>query len=147
MRTDHVTTVWMAVGLLVWLGTGPVEGGICGDSDNDGVSICSGAGDNCALHPNGPLLSTAGCDSQEDGDADGYGNPCDTDVNNDGASGLDDVGLVFDQAVIGGTDPNYDFNCDGATGLDDMGIVFDDAVVSASPGPSELLCAGIIPCP
>ena len=147
MRTSAIASALVAASLLLWLAGGPAGSGTCGDEDGDGVSLCTGAPDNCALVPNGPLLGTAGCISQEDGDADGYGNACDTDVNNDGATGLDDVGLIFDQAVIGGTDPAFDFNCDGATGLDDLGRAFDDAIASVLPGPSQLVCAGVIPCP
>ncbi len=114
------------------------------DTDSDGVVDTA---DNCTVVPNGPALATGSCDSQEDGNFNGYGNPCDTDTNQDGATGLDDVGDTFDQAVIAGTDPNFDFNCDGATGLDDVGTVFDDAVIAAVPGPSGLACAGTVPCP
>jgi hypothetical protein len=122
--------------------------GIVVDDDLDGVVDSS---DNCTGYANGPLAqdpATPDCDSQEDGDADGYGNPCDQDTNNDGAAGLDDVGFVFSDAIIVGTNPNFDFNCDGGTGLDDVGVVFDAAIVVLQPGPSGLACAGTgVPCP
>jgi hypothetical protein len=53
------------------------------DSDGDGVLD---AVDNCVEVKNGPLAQEAGsfCDNQEDADGDGYGNACDTDLDNDG---------------------------------------------------------------
>jgi hypothetical protein len=60
-------------------------GPLC-DRDHDGVGDCTGTGDNCSVHPNGPLAQdpqTPQCDTQLDGDMDGYGNPCDSDVDND----------------------------------------------------------------
>ena len=121
--------------------------GIPLDSDGDGVSDTN---DNCSAYANGPDLQdplTPLCDAQEDGDPDGYGSPCDTDTNNDSATGLDDVAAVFAQSVIVGTNPVYDFNCDTATGLDDVARVFADSVAVQSPGPSGKACAGTIPCP
>lgn len=125
------------------------DAGVVCETDNDGAGDCT-TGDNCAFVPNGPLAQAPGspqCDAQEDGDLDGYGNPCDTDVNNDGATGLDDVGLVFAKSVAVSTDPVFDFNCDGATGLDDLGRAFADSIGVAQPGPSLYSCAGSIPCP
>ena len=118
--------------------------GVAPDTDGDGISDDA---DNCVIVANGPDASTGSCNSQEDGDSDGYGNPCDTDTNNDGGTGLDDVGFVFDAVVAGSSDPNYDFNCDGGAGLDDVGRAFDDVVSGAPPGPSGLACAGTVPCP
>lgn len=129
----------LAVGLSV-----STMAGVNPDTDMDGVPDDS---DNCIVVPNGPDLATAACNSQEDGDMDGYGNPCDTDTNNDGATALDDVNDTFNAAVAVSTDPNYDFNCDGAAALDDVNQVFNDAVAVATPGPSGLACAGTIPCP
>ncbi len=118
------------------------------DTDGDGLVDTS---DDCTVVPNGPALSTPpGCwtgTEQLDGDQDGYGNPCDTDTNNDGATGLDDVAATFAEAAIVGTNPVFDFNCDGAAGLDDVAAAFADASVVANPGPSGLACAGTIPCP
>jgi hypothetical protein len=114
------------------------------DTDADGVVDTS---DNCSTAPNGPLLGTDSCVAQEDGDSDGYGNTCDTDTNNDGASGLDDVIATLAEAGALSTDSNYDFNCDGAAGLDDVIRVLADAGALVTPGPSGLACAGTVPCP
>lgn len=117
------------------------------DADSDGVPDSF---DNCISEANGPL-ATGGdqphsCDGQQDADMDGYGNNCDTDTNNDGSAGLDDVSDTFDEAAVLGTNGIYDFNCDGSAGLDDVSQVFDDAAVLAVPGGSGLSCAGTIPC-
>ena len=103
------------------------------DQDLDGVPDTS---DNCTLVTNGPSGSTGSCDAQEDGDGDGYGNPCDTDFNNDGATGLDDLNAMLVEAIAGGTDPNFDPNCDGASGLDDLNKTLGDAIAGKVPGPS-----------
>ena len=55
------------------------------DTDSDGVPDSS---DNCVTTANAAAAQDAGsplCDAQEDGNLDGYGNPCDTDLNEDGA--------------------------------------------------------------
>jgi len=120
--------------------------GVVVDADGDGVDDSS---DNCTGYANGPLAqepATPQCDNQEDVGADGYGNPCDTDANNDGAAGLDDVGDTF-SALTPGTNLLFDYNCDGGVGLDDVGTVFDAAVIALPPGPSGLACAGTVPCP
>ena len=114
------------------------------DADSDGVVDTS---DNCVTTANGPLAGTGACVAQEDGNADGYGNICDTDYNNDGATGLDDVATALAGAAVVSTDPNLDPNCDGATGLDDVARTLADAAVVQTPGPSGLACAGTIPCP
>lgn len=113
------------------------------DADGDGVGdVC----DNCTYVANGPLAQTGECAAQEDGDLDGYGNACDSDFNNDGATGLDDVGAALEAAQMTSTDPLYDLNCDGAAGLDDASATMDAASVTAVPGPSGLDCAGTVPC-
>lgn len=114
------------------------------DTDGDGTVDTS---DNCTVVPNGPNTGTNSCIAQEDGDTDGYGNPCDTDTNNDGATGLDDVAATLTAAGVVSTDPNFDYNCDGAAGLDDVARVLSDAAAVTQPGPSGLACAGTVPCP
>lgn len=113
------------------------------DQDGDGVPD---AYDNCQMVPNGPLGSTGACNGQEDGDLDGYGNICDFDPLNVGATGLDAVAATFGQAAIVSTDPNFDYNCDGAIGLDDISFVFYASSIVDTPGPSGLPCAGTTPC-
>ncbi len=112
------------------------------DTDGDGVSDYS---DNCVEVPNGPYGGA--CASQEDGDMDGFGNACDTDVNNDGATSYADVSLVRAAVDETSTDPVYDFNCDGGTGVDDLIRVQGESQSQTVPGPSGLSCAGTIPCP
>jgi len=110
------------------------------DSDSDGVPD---AFDNCVNVPNGPLAATGLCDAQEDADLDGYGNPCDTDVNNDGGTGLDDVNITLAAAAAGaGAGSPSDINCDTGVGLDDVNDVLAGAAAAATPGPSGLACAG-----
>lgn len=111
------------------------------DEDLDGVPD---AVDNCSSDPNGPLLGA--CSAQEDGDGDGYGNACDTDTNNDQATGLDDVYDTIAESKVGGTLLSYDFDCDGATSLKDVFKVTDDAKLGKAPGPACGQPAGT-PCP
>jgi len=112
--------------------------GAAPDADADGVPD---AYDNCVNDPNGPALSTyPGCAGQQDYAGNGYGQPCDQDVNHDGAAGLDDVGLVLTALGSGGPALLTDFNCDGGTGLDDLGIMLN-ALSNPTPGPSGLVCA------
>jgi hypothetical protein len=121
-------------------------GGGCEDPDGDGVAACLGTGpDNCVFVPNGPLLGS--CSAQEDGDLDGYGNSCDSDINNDGATGLDDVSSMFTAAAIFSPGLATDLNCNGAADLTDVSKALADAAAIAMPGPSEHTCAGTIPCP
>ena len=117
------------------------------DTDGDGVPDDS---DNCILIANGPLAQgpwAPRCDAQEDGDMDGYGNPCDGDFNQDFARGIDDLGEIYAASVQVSTDPQYDFNCDGGVGLDDVAQSFQWSVQLDVPGPSGHPCAGTTPCP
>ena len=107
------------------------------DSDSDGVPD---AFDNCTSTANGPLLANpAGCNGQQDFDADGYGQNCDADINNDGGVGLDDVNAVLGAQGAGAGNAS-DLKCDGGVGLDDANVVLGDQ--GATPGPSGLACAG-----
>lgn len=114
------------------------------DIDLDGVVDTH---DNCVNIPNGPLLGTLSCDTQLDGNSEGYGNPCDTDVNNDGATALSDVSPTLAAAKSVSTNPIYDFNCDGAAALSDVSKVLADSKIVRTPGPSGLACAGTPFCP
>lgn len=136
----------LAMGLSTFTFAGSIP-----DVDGDGVPDQF---DNCQVLDNGPLQATFSCNGQEDGNIggvglngpDGYGNPCDTDFNNDGATGLNDVSLVFAAASVASTNLIYDTNCDGAAGLNDVSKTFANASVAAVPGPSGLACAGTVPC-
>lgn len=117
------------------------------DTDSDGVGDSS---DNCLVYPNGPSLqhpSSPACDAQEDGNADGYGNPCDSDVDDDGAASLVDVSIVLVAASAVSTNQTTDLDCDGAASLVDVSRALSDAAAVATPGPSGLTCAGTVPCP
>jgi hypothetical protein len=131
--------------LALGLSFGTFAGSIT-DSDTGGGDGVPDGQDNCVFVPNGPLNSTGQCNGQEDGDLDGYGNPCDYDVDNDGATGLPDVAATLDNAAIVSTDPNYDYDCDGAAGLPDVAGSLDNAAIVAQPGPSGLPCAGTAVC-
>ena len=107
------------------------------DTDGDGVPD---AEDNCLTRGNGPYPFYG---SQVDYDSDGYGSACDSDFNNDGAVGLDDVFLLLLGLGIPGMG---DLNGDGAVGLDDMGLLL--MKWNTPVGPSGLACAGSgMPCP
>jgi len=102
---------------------------------DDGIGDCV---DNCSEHPN-PL--------QIDSNADGYGNLCDPDIDNDGVVGGSDLGLlkaVF-LATVPPASPDVDFNSDGVIGGADLGVL--KSLFLAPPGPSGLGCAGTPPCP
>lgn len=119
--------------------------GLPSDIDADGVIDVN---DNCLVVPNGPLLATpAACNSQQDGNLDGYGSPCDTDTDNDGAASLLDVSATLTAAKAVSTNPVFDFDCDGAASLLDVSNVLVDAKAVLTPGPSGLACAGTVPCP
>jgi len=100
------------------------------DTDLDGVFDHT---DNCSLAPN---------PSQLDADADGFGNACDADLNNDGAVGFDDVALIL--ARLGTPHPAADLNGDGAVGLDDVSAALGK--VGTAPGPGAAPCGDGGPC-
>ncbi len=109
------------------------------DSDSDGVPD---AFDNCTAVANGPLLASGNCNAQEDYDAvpDGYGQPCDSDLNNDGFLGLDDVNDMLGQ-LGGAQNATGNMNCDAlGTGLDDVNTAL--GLLGGAPGASGLSCAG-----
>ncbi len=90
------------------------------DTDADGVAD---AWDNCTL---------VGNPAQRDADADGYGNACDTDLDNDGRTNFVDLGLL--KAVFLTTDAGADFNGDGMVNVIDLGILRRQ--MFRPPGPS-----------
>jgi hypothetical protein len=101
------------------------------DTDLDGVDDLI---DNCWLDPNGP--SGDNCATQQDGDGDGYGNACDTDVDNNGGTNLADVSATLTQSKAGGTLLNFDFDCNGGTNLSDVSVALSDSKAGAIPGPA-----------
>ena len=94
-------------------GTAPV------DTDGDGIADTQ---DNCSIVANA---------DQRDTNADGFGNACDPDLNNDLIVNFGDLGLL--RSVFFGADPDADFNGDGAVNFTDLGVL--RAFFFAAPGP------------
>ncbi len=130
MRNDLLLYI-AAFALSLVLSVGSFAGSAA-DADTGGIPNTY---DNCIDVPNGPLAGS--CSTNQDGDADGYGNACDFDFNNDGATGLDDLSSIL--VAVGTVDPVLDTNCDGAVGLDDLSSVL--LTIGLVPGPSGLSCA------
>lgn len=116
------------------------------DVDGDGATDNV---DNCVLlqNANGDTSPGSACGDQEDGDMDGYGNTCDSDINNNGATDLGDVSLVLVAAIQVSTVLNTDLNCNGAADLADVSRALAEAAIVLVPGPSGYACAGTTPCP
>jgi len=123
-----------ALALAFGLSMGSFAGSVA-DADSDGIPDTA---DNCINAVNGPLAGS--CALNNDGDEDGYGNSCDSDFNQDGATGFDDLNTVL--LNIDAVDPVLDLNCDGAVGFDDLNTVL--LSIDAIPGPSGRDCAGLV---
>ena len=108
------------------------------DTDGDGVVDLV---DNCEAVANGPLAGA--CSSQEDANANGYGNACEADWDQDGIVGSSDF-LIF-SASFGSVPgdphwaPHVDSDCDGTIGGSDF-LLFSSQF-GDPPGPSGLACA------
>jgi RHS repeat-associated protein len=109
--------------------------GADGDRDNDGIADSQ---DNCSLHAN---------PDQVDSDEDGYGNRCDTDLNNDGVVNNTDLALYFqthNTTADGGQpdgkqyNPMMDFNNDQAINRWDLRIFKLWYVSSEGAGPGAI---------
>ena len=90
------------------------------DSDGDGIADDV---DNCTL---------AGNAEQLDGDADGFGNACDGDFNNDCAVNVVDLGIL--RTLFFSPDAEADLNGDGVVNIVDLGIL--RTLFFSPPGPS-----------
>ncbi len=90
------------------------------DMDEDGIPDDE---DNCKLVPNA---------DQSDPDSDGFGTPCDGDLNND--CGTDFLDLAVFKGLIFGADPVADFDGSGGVDFLDLGIL--KALFFMPPGPS-----------
>ncbi|MBL8199379.1 MAG: hypothetical protein JNK40_00270 [Chromatiales bacterium] len=96
------------------------------DKDNDGIP--DGL-DNCRL-----AVNPTQCDS----DGDGYGNHCDGDLNNNGATNAQDTALFRQQLGQSSTPPfnPADLNCNGAVNAQDTALF--RLLLGSPPGPSGL---------
>jgi hypothetical protein len=111
------------------------------DGDSDGVPD---GYDNCSTLANGPSAGTGACNSQEDYDADGYGQPCDGDVDNSGNTLVGDLTILLGNLGVPGEQVT-DLDCSGNTLVGDLTTLLGQ--LGSPPGPSGLACAGSIPCP
>ncbi|MES9976471.1 MAG: RHS repeat-associated core domain-containing protein [Candidatus Thiodiazotropha sp.] len=109
--------------------------GTDGDKDNDGIADSV---DNCSLLAN---------PDQVDTDGDGYGNRCDTDLNNDGVVDNTDLALfaqTYITRAVGGRpngrqyNPMMDFNNDRAVNPLDLWIFKVWFFSSEGPGPGTI---------
>ena len=100
------------------------------DADGDGIPDVI---DNCTLVANG-IAAGGTCSNQIDSDADGFGDICDSDFDNDGITGFSDFTILL--AAIGSADPVIDLDCDGIVAFSDVTIYLGH--VGKSPGPSGL---------
>jgi subtilisin family serine protease len=99
------------------------------DADGDGIGNLL---DNCTLVANGLANTFAAGPSQNDTDADGYGNICDADLNDDLAVNFDD--LVLFKAAFNTADQDADFDGSGSVNFSDL-VIFK-ALFNKAPGPS-----------
>lgn len=109
------------------------------DTDSD---LVPDAFDNCSTIVNGPNQNS----NQVDSNQDGFGNACDPDYDNNGATTTADFSIFF-AAFTGTPDPDTDHDGNGATTTADFTTFlayFQNG--QAGPGPSGLACAGTIPC-
>jgi hypothetical protein len=104
----------------------------CRDADGDEIRDVR---DNCTEASN-PM--------QCDVNADGFGNRCDADLNDDGAVGTPDFFLFSEardsQEGDSNWNPEADLDCDGSVGLTDYILFLKQ--FGGAPGPSGLFCAG-----
>jgi hypothetical protein len=107
------------------------------DSDLDGVPDTA---DNCIYVANGPLLADAGNNFQLDTNADGFGNACDADLNNDLIINFLDLNLIRDVFFTNPGSPNWnpdaDFDGDELVNFVDLDLM--RATFFGVPGPSAL---------
>ena len=98
----------------------PIVDADTADSDGDGVAD---AIDNCTTVDN---------PAQRDTDSDGFGNACDTDLNNDLFVNFIDLGLL--RSVFFTANANADFNGDGVVNFADAGVMRSQFFQPPGPG-------------
>lgn len=98
------------------------------DTDGDGVVDIA---DNC--------IATANAD-QRDSDADGFGNLCDSDLNDDCVVNVLDLGIF--KALFFTTDADADFNGDGVVNALDLGILRVNYFLPPGPSGVTMACDG-----
>ena len=96
---------------------------VIGDSDEDGVLDNA---DNCTLVAN---------PDQRDTNADGYGNACDPDLDDDGIVNFVDAGIM--KGVFFSADPDADLDGNGSVNFVDLGTL--KTFFFLPPGPSGLV--------
>jgi hypothetical protein len=103
------------------------------DSDGDAVPDLF---DNCRNTPNGPFGATGACGTpvQLDSDNDGYGNPCDGDLNQSGFTNGADFTTMF--AFLFQSGNAGDLDCSGFTNGVDFTALF--GLLFSAPGPGAL---------
>lgn len=115
---------------------GASSAGLAPDADGDGIPDVL---DNCDRFANAGALF---CDA----DADGYGNACDADLDNNFLIGVKDLAQWRIENAAGASgDLKADLDCSGAINLKDLARW---RVINATPSlfSSGLSCAGTIPC-
>ena len=135
----NLIVVGCAALLAIGLSFGTFAGSVP-DGDGDGVPDQF---DNCDTLPNGPLAQTDNCDGQEDGDLDGYGNPCDYDTTQGGFAALPDLAEVLDNVSLTSTNLEFHFTCSGFTALPDLARALDNVSLTTVPGSTGLACANL----
>ena len=103
-----------------------LEGGFLAPPDTDADRVRDFM-DNCTLDPNTGQLDT---------NADGYGNICDTDINNDGTTNFGDLAQFKAAFFPNPYDPDADFNGDGFVNFGDLALL--KFYFLSEPGPSGI---------
>jgi hypothetical protein len=111
--------LWGFFGDQRWLEAPP---GSCLDTDAD--TVCDSI-DNCTNVPNA---------TQVDADTDGYGNPCDADLNQDGVVNFADLAIMKASFFKTGADLDADLNGDGVVNFADLAIM--KKAFFKKPGPA-----------
>jgi hypothetical protein len=103
------------------------------DSDGDAVPDLF---DNCRNTDNGPFAAVGACGTAEqlDSDGDGYGNPCDGDLDQSGLTNGVDFTAMF--GLLFGSNNAGDLDCTGLTNGVDFTAMF--ALLFTVPGPGAL---------